>query len=113
MIVQVKLLAYNMCSINAICPRSEKALRLSFPGPKDRDACLSIDMGGLGASTVAGQGVAAEIFTVTLGYPLLPSIFIIKPVFFWLHCEACGILVPYRLPWKRRVLTIEDVLYVS
>lgn len=81
MIVQVKLLAYNMCSTNAICPRSEKALRLSFPGPKDRDACLSIDMGGLGTSTVAGQGVAAEMFTVTLGYPLLPSIFIIKPVF--------------------------------
>ena len=57
---------------------------------------------GSGASKVVGQRVAAEIFTVTLGYPLLPSIFIIKPVcvfflFFWLHCEACGILVPYRL----------------
>ena len=35
---------------------------------------------GSGTSKVAGQGVAAEIFTVTLGYPLLPSIFIIKPV---------------------------------
>ena len=46
MIVQVKLLAH-MCSTNAICPRSEEASRLSFPGPKDRDACLARDMGGL------------------------------------------------------------------
>ena len=29
---------------------------------------------------------------------------VISPFFFFLHCEACGILVP--LYWERRVLTI-------
>ena len=81
-----------MRSTNTICPRSEEALRLSFPGPNDRDACLSRDMGRLWDKQGGGSGDCSWDLHCHSRHPLLPSIFIITPVclwgFFWLHCEA-------------------------
>lgn len=78
--VQVKLLAHNMCSTSTICPRSEEALRLLFPGPNDRDACLSRDMGRLWDKQGGGSGDCSWDLHCHSRHPLLPRIFIITPV---------------------------------
>lgn len=91
-----------MRSTNAICPRSERVLKLSFLGSKGTriTACLSRDMSWLWGQQDGGSGGCnwelhchSRPSIIAQSFHHQTCFFVV--VFFLPNCEACRISVPW------------------